>query len=66
MITSDYDCLNQMNNAALDKYNQIHRRLQHVNNSVRTLNDTNCKKTRIKLTLLFIYVNLCVYFQLQK
>ena len=32
-----------MNNAALDKYNQMHRKLQHVNTSVRTMSDNNCK-----------------------
>jgi hypothetical protein len=43
VVATDYDCLSQMNTAALDKYNQMHRRLQHVNNSIRTINDTNCK-----------------------
>jgi hypothetical protein len=43
VVSSDYDCLTQMNTAALDKYNQMHRKLQHVNNSIRTINDTNCK-----------------------
>ncbi len=44
MISSDYDCLTQMNTAALDKYNQIHRKLEHVNDSMRTMNDKNCKR----------------------
>lgn len=43
VVANDYDCLSQMNIAALDKYNQIHRKFQHVNNSIRTTNDTNCK-----------------------
>ncbi|CAF1146842.1 unnamed protein product [Rotaria sordida] len=33
-----------MNTTALDKYNQMRRKLEHVNNSVRTMNDTNCTK----------------------
>ncbi|CAF0829174.1 unnamed protein product [Rotaria sp. Silwood1] len=44
LVTSDYDCLSQMNTAALDKYNQMRRKLEHVNNSVRTMNDTNSTK----------------------
>ncbi|CAF0803004.1 unnamed protein product [Adineta ricciae] len=44
LVTSDYDCLIQMNNAALDKYNQMHRKLQHVNTSVRTMSDNNSTK----------------------
>ncbi len=43
MVANDYDCLTQMNTAALDRYNQVHRKLQHVNNSIRTMNDANCK-----------------------
>ncbi|UJR27591.1 hypothetical protein I4U23_008872 [Adineta vaga] len=44
LVVSDYDCLTQMNTTALDKYNQLHRKLQHVNSSVRTMNDNNCTK----------------------
>ncbi|CAF0835796.1 unnamed protein product [Adineta steineri] len=44
LVTSDYECLNQMNTTALDKYNQMNRKLQHVNNSIRTMNDTNSTK----------------------
>ncbi|CAF2847842.1 unnamed protein product [Rotaria sp. Silwood2] len=44
LVASDYDCLNQMNAAALDKYNQMRRKLEHVNDSVRTMNDSNCTK----------------------
>lgn len=41
VVTNEYECLSQMNMAALDKYNQIHRKFQHVNHSMRTLNDAN-------------------------
>ncbi|CAF1337929.1 unnamed protein product [Adineta steineri] len=44
LVTSDYECLNQMNTTALDKYSQMNRKLQHVNNSIRTMNDTNSTK----------------------
>lgn len=43
MVTSDYDCLNRMNTTALDKYNQMHRKLQNVNNAMRKMNDANSK-----------------------
>ena len=45
VVTSDYECLSQMNSAALDKYNQMHRQVQRVNNSIRTMNDNNGKIT---------------------
>jgi hypothetical protein len=43
VVASDYECLTQMNTAAVDKYNHMHRKLQHINNSIRTMNDANCK-----------------------
>lgn len=43
-VTNEYECLSQMNIAAMDKYNQIHQKFQHVNQSMRTLNDSNGKK----------------------
>ncbi|CAF3878470.1 unnamed protein product [Rotaria magnacalcarata] len=33
-----------MNETALDKYNQMRRKLEHVNGSIRTMNDSNCTK----------------------
>ena len=49
MVTNDYDCLSQMNAAALDKYNQMHRSLQHANHSIKTINHTSCKCLLIEL-----------------
>ena len=45
MAASDYDCLTQMNTAVLNKYNQMHQQLQHANNSIRAMTDTNCKQS---------------------
>jgi hypothetical protein len=44
VVASDYECLTQMNSAAFDKYNRMYQCLQHVNNSIRTMNDTNGKR----------------------
>ncbi|CAF3465593.1 unnamed protein product [Rotaria socialis] len=44
LVASDYNCLTQMNETALDKYNQMRRKLEHVNGSIRTMNDSNCTK----------------------
>jgi hypothetical protein len=43
VVSSDYDCLITMNTASLDKYKQMHRTLERVNNSIRTINDSNSK-----------------------
>jgi len=41
VVSNDYDCLNQMNALALDKYNQIERKLERLNETVRTMNESN-------------------------
>ncbi len=43
MVSSDHDCLMKMNVAALDKYKQMHQTLERVNNSVKSINDSNRK-----------------------
>jgi hypothetical protein len=43
VVSTDYDCLSSMNTIALDKYKPMHRVLERVNNSMRSINDANCK-----------------------
>jgi len=43
VVSSDYNCLTTMNTALLDKYKQMHQTLERVNNSIRTINDSNRK-----------------------
>lgn len=41
LVAADYDCLNKMNDVALDKYKQMGRTLERVNTSVRSMNESN-------------------------
>ncbi len=43
MVSSDYDCLSKMNIESLDKYTHMHRTLERVNNSIKSINDSNRK-----------------------
>ncbi len=43
MAASDHDCLAKMNIASLDKYKQMQRTLERVNNSIKSITETNRK-----------------------
>ena len=45
VAASDYDCLTSMNTASLDKYKQMQQTLERVNNSVRSMNESNRKRS---------------------
>ena len=41
VIAADYDCLNKMNAASLEKYKEMGGMLERVNTSVRSMNESN-------------------------
>ncbi|CAF1040868.1 unnamed protein product [Didymodactylos carnosus] len=52
LVTSDYECLTQMNNSALDRYRVMHRTLQHANENLKSMNEANCNRLQATASVL--------------
>ena len=56
VAASDYDCLGKMNGASLDKYKEMQHKLEGVNNSVRSMNESNRRSFIFLFQHVFLFV----------